>query len=149
MTALALDLLRQVSEAGGTIRLEGDMLRLSASEPLPDHLRARLRQHKAEIVALLSAAEPVQRAAPIPIADNQVARTFRPRWPTASAPSSQLTVRGVCRRTAGRRSSAIRISWSNVDGCTRRSTSAGPRPTCSAAISGRPGTGWTALASSC
>ena len=58
MTALALDLLREVSEAGGTVRLEGDMLRLSAPEPLPDELRARLRQHKAEIVALLSAAEP-------------------------------------------------------------------------------------------
>ena len=72
MTALAIDLLQQVSEAGGTVRLEGDMLRLSAPEPLPDDLRARLRQHKAEIVALLSAAEPANDAAPSPVADDQV-----------------------------------------------------------------------------
>ena len=58
MSALAMDVLRDVSEAGGTVRLEGEMLRLSAPEPLPDELRARLHQHKAEIVALLSAAEP-------------------------------------------------------------------------------------------
>ena len=64
MTALAIDVLREVSEAGGTVRLEGDMLRLSAPEPLPDQLRARLRQHKAEIVALLSAVEPANDAAP-------------------------------------------------------------------------------------
>jgi TubC N-terminal docking domain len=58
LTALVLGLLRQVSEAGGGVELEGDMLRLSAAEPLPDELRARLRQHKAEIAALLSSAEP-------------------------------------------------------------------------------------------
>ena len=58
MTAPTLDLLREVSEAGGTVGLEGDMLRLSAPEPLPDELLARLRQYKAEIVALLAAAEP-------------------------------------------------------------------------------------------
>ena len=63
MTALAIDVLREVSEAGGTVRLEGDMLRLSAPEPLPDELRARLRQHKAEIVALLSARACQRRAA--------------------------------------------------------------------------------------
>ena len=43
MNALAIDLLQQVSEAGGTVRLEGAMLRLSASEPLRDDLRDRLR----------------------------------------------------------------------------------------------------------
>jgi TubC N-terminal docking domain len=58
MTGVAVHLLREASEAGGTVRLEGDMLRLSAAEPLPGELRARLRQHKAEIVALLAAAEP-------------------------------------------------------------------------------------------
>jgi TubC N-terminal docking domain len=63
MTGLAIDVLREVSEAGGTVRLEGDMLRLSAPEPLPDELRARLRQHKAEIVALFSA-EPANDAPP-------------------------------------------------------------------------------------
>ena len=64
MTGVAIDLLRQVTETGGTVRLEGDMLRLSAPEPLPGELRARLRQHKAEIVALLLAAEPASDAAP-------------------------------------------------------------------------------------
>jgi hypothetical protein len=58
MTAVALDLLRRVSAAGGAMWLAGEMLRLSAPEPLPDDLRARLRQHKAEIVALLSGAAP-------------------------------------------------------------------------------------------
>jgi hypothetical protein len=53
MTALASELLREVTETGGTVRLEGGALRLSAPEPLPNELRARLRQHKAEIVALL------------------------------------------------------------------------------------------------
>lgn len=72
MSALAIDLLREVSGAGGTVHLEGDMLRLSASEPLPDDLRARLRQHKAEIVALLSVAEPANGDAPVPIADERI-----------------------------------------------------------------------------
>jgi hypothetical protein len=65
MTALAIDVLRELSEAGGTVRLEGDMLRLSAPEPLPDQLRARLRRHKAKIVALLSEAESANDAASI------------------------------------------------------------------------------------
>jgi hypothetical protein len=72
MTALAIDLLRAVSDAGGTVQLEGDMLRLSAPEPLPDDLLARLRQHKTQIVALLAAAEPADDAAPAPGAANQV-----------------------------------------------------------------------------
>jgi TubC N-terminal docking domain len=58
MTAVALDLLQAVSAAGGLIWLESDTLRLAAPQPLTDELRARLRQHKAEIVALLSAPEP-------------------------------------------------------------------------------------------
>jgi TubC N-terminal docking domain len=53
MTAVVRDLLRQVTKAGGTVQLAGDALRLLAPEPLPDDLRARMRQHKAEIVALL------------------------------------------------------------------------------------------------
>ena len=77
MTALAIDLLREVSRAGGAIRLEGDMLRVSAPTPLPDGLRARLRQQKAEIVALLSGAEP-------PVTVTGHAPDLPPRWPTAS-----------------------------------------------------------------
>ena len=110
MNALAIDLLQQVSQAGGTVGLEGDMLRLSAPQKLPDHLRPRLRQHKAEIVALLSVAEPVLGAAPIPIVDDQVGQDLPTEVARASAPSSRPKVRGACRRTAGRRSSAIRIS---------------------------------------
>jgi TubC N-terminal docking domain len=72
MSALALDLLREVSEAGCTVRLEGDMLRLSAPEPLPDDMLARLRQHKAKIVTLLAAAEPVNDHVPAPVVDDQV-----------------------------------------------------------------------------
>jgi hypothetical protein len=65
MTTLAMDVLREVPEAGGTVRLKGEMLRLWAPEPLPDELRARLHQHKAEIVSLLSAAKPANHAASI------------------------------------------------------------------------------------
>jgi hypothetical protein len=64
MTAAALDLLQAVAAAGCMVRLEHDMLRLSAPEPLSDDLRVRLRRHKAEIVALLSAAEPTNAVAP-------------------------------------------------------------------------------------
>jgi TubC N-terminal docking domain len=64
MTGVAIDLLRQVTKAGGAVQLAGDTLRLLAPEPLPDDLRARVRQHKAEIVALLSAAEPANHMAP-------------------------------------------------------------------------------------
>ena len=71
MTTLGIDLLREVSEAGGTVRLEGDLLRLSAPEPLPDDLLARVRQHKAEIVALLAAAELADVDAPAPVANYQ------------------------------------------------------------------------------
>jgi hypothetical protein len=64
MTAVALDLLQAVAAAGGIIRLEGDMLRLSAPAPLPDDLRARVRQHRAEIVTLLAAAEQANSPSP-------------------------------------------------------------------------------------
>jgi hypothetical protein len=74
LTEVALDLLRQVAETGGTVRVEGDMLRLSAPEPLPDELRARLRQHKPEIVALLAATEPAHDAAPALAAEDQVSQ---------------------------------------------------------------------------
>ena len=50
------------------------MLRLWAPEPLPDELRARLRQHKAEIVALLSAVKPANDVAPEVPAVQSVAR---------------------------------------------------------------------------
>jgi TubC N-terminal docking domain len=136
MTALAIDLLREVSDAGGTVRLEGNMLRLSAPEPLPDNLLARLRQHKAEIVALLSAAEPAHDAAPAPLADDQVdqdlpadvadgvrailaaegARGVPPnRWPQIQRDVRQLVERGWLH-------AALDLGWSTADlfGCDQR-----------------------------
>jgi TubC N-terminal docking domain len=125
MTAVALALVQEVVRAGGTIRLDGDTLRLSAPEPLPDDLRVRLRQHKAEIVALLSVAEPAHDAAPVPVADQQADRDLPAE--VADGVRAILAADGAqgCRRAAGRRSSVMRVSWSSADGCTRRSTSAG------------------------
>ncbi len=53
MTAAARQLLQEVADHGGMVHLEDGKLRLAAPEPLPDDLRARLREHKAEIVHLL------------------------------------------------------------------------------------------------
>jgi len=134
MTEVALDLLREVSEAGGTVRLEGDILRLSAPEPLPDELRARLRQHKAEIVALLSP-EPANEVAPegptvqsvagLPqeIADGvrailsaDRARGIPPqRWPRVQRDVVQLVEGRWLER-------ALALGWTAADlfGCDRR-----------------------------
>jgi hypothetical protein len=136
LTALAIDLLREVSDAGGTLRLEGQTLRLSTPEPLPDHLRARLRQHKAEIVALLSAAEPIDDHAPAPVADDQGcpdlpaevvdgvrailtaegAQGVPPnRWPQIQRDAHQLVERGWLH-------TALDLGWTTADlfGCDQR-----------------------------
>jgi TubC N-terminal docking domain len=133
MSAAAIDLLREVSDAGGTVRLEGDMLRLSAPEPLPDELRARLLRHKAEIVALLSAAEPAnevvlegqQNVAGLPreIADGvhaifsaDGAHGIPPqRWPRVRSDAARLVERGWARE-------ALALGWTAADlfGCDRR-----------------------------
>jgi hypothetical protein len=136
MTALALDLLREVSEAGGTVRLEGAMLRLSASEPLRDDLRDRLRQHKAEIVAMLAAAEPANDGASAAVVDDQVgpdlptevadgvrailaaegAQGVPPnRWPQIQRDKRQLVERRWLRQ-------ALDHGWSAADlfGCDQR-----------------------------
>jgi hypothetical protein len=135
MTSLAIDLLREVSETGGTVRLEGDVLRLSAPEPLPDELRARLRQHKAEIVALLSAAEPAsdvvlegqpgQDLAGLP---REIAEGVRAilsadgaqgipsqRWPRVQRDAVRLVEGGWLERT-------LAFGWTATDlfGCDRR-----------------------------
>ena len=134
MTEVALDLLREVSEAGGTVRLEGDILRLSALEPLPDKLRARLRQHKAEIVALLSP-EPANEVAPegptvqsvagLPqeIADGvrailsaDRARGIPPqRWPQVQRDAARLVEGGWAQQAFG-------LGWTTADlfGCDQR-----------------------------
>jgi hypothetical protein len=136
MTTLASDLLREVSEAGGRIRLEGDMLRLSAPEPLPDDLRARLRQHKAEIVALLSAAEPANNDASIPATDQQVdpdlpaevaggvRATLTADGARGVSPSRWPQIQRDTRRLVERRwlHDALRLGWTTADlfGCDQR-----------------------------
>jgi TubC N-terminal docking domain len=135
MSAAVLDLLQAVSAAGGLIRLEGDTLQLAAPEPLPDELRARLRQHKGEIVALLSAAEPAndvvlqdqpgQDVAGLPreIADGvrailsaDGARRIPPqRWPRVQRDAARLVEGGWLER-------ALALGWTAADlfGCDRR-----------------------------
>jgi len=135
MTALAMNVLREVSDAGGTVRLEGDMLRLWAPEPLPDELRARLHQHKAEIVALLSLAEPANDASagrpaldhvaglPREIADGvrailsaDGARGIPPqRWPRVQRDAARMIEGGWLER-------ARALGWTAADlfGCDRR-----------------------------
>src|SRR5918995_25204 len=135
MTGVALDLLRQVTETGGTVRLEGDALRLSAPEPLPDELRTRLRQHKAEIVALLLAAEPASDAAPKILAGEtstglprEIADGVRAilsavgaqgippqRWPRVQRDVVRLVEGGWLER-------ALALGWTAADvfGCDRR-----------------------------
>jgi hypothetical protein len=132
MTAVALDLLQEVAAAGGVIRLEGDMLRLSAPAPLPDDLRARVRQHRAEIVTLLSAAEPANDAAPVAqsvgpqpreiaegvnaILTADGARGIPPqRWPRVQRDAARLVEGGWLER-------ALALGWTAADlfGCDRR-----------------------------
>jgi TubC N-terminal docking domain len=135
MTDVALDLLRQVTETGGTVRLEGDALRLSAPEPLPEELRARLRQHKAEISALLSAAKPAndvvlegqpsRHLARLPretadgvraILSADGAQRIPPqRWPRVQRDAARLVEDGWARE-------ALTLCWTAADlfGCDRR-----------------------------
>ena len=46
----AVPLIEAVQRAGGAIALQGDRLRLSAPEPLPQNLLEELRLHKAEVI---------------------------------------------------------------------------------------------------
>ncbi len=50
---VAHDLLRQVEAVGGLAEARGGKLRLTAPRPLPDELIDELRQHKAEVLAVL------------------------------------------------------------------------------------------------
>jgi hypothetical protein len=54
----ALPLLEAVRRAGGTIALQGDRLRLSAPEPLPQKLLEEVRLHKADLIDQLRCAAP-------------------------------------------------------------------------------------------
>jgi hypothetical protein len=66
MTAAARQLLHEVAGLGGTVHLDGGNLRLATPEPLPDALRVRLREHKAEIVRLLDEPTVMQSDRPPP-----------------------------------------------------------------------------------
>jgi hypothetical protein len=131
MTALAVDLLQELSEAGGTVRLDGDML-LSRPEPLPDELRGRLRQHKAEIVALLAATELANVAAPVaqsvgappreiadgvhaPLSAAGVKGIPPQRWPRVQSDAARLIEGGWLER-------ALSLGWTAADvfGCDHR-----------------------------
>jgi hypothetical protein len=46
----ALPLIEAVQRAGGAVTLQGNRLRLSAPQPLPEHLLEELRVHKAEVI---------------------------------------------------------------------------------------------------
>ncbi|MBF0563101.1 MAG: hypothetical protein HQL37_14055 [Alphaproteobacteria bacterium] len=60
-------LLRAVAGFGGIVRLHDGNLRVAAPRPLPDDLRNGLREHKAEIVALLLAGPVDASSAPPPV----------------------------------------------------------------------------------
>jgi TubC N-terminal docking domain len=74
----ALPLIEAVQRAGGAITIQGDRLRLSAPEPLPENLLQELRTHKAEVIDHLQhtrqsalgehAAEPIRKGAAPPVA---------------------------------------------------------------------------------
>lgn len=136
MTAVALALVQEVLQAGGTVRLDGKMLRLSAPEPLPDDLLARLRQYKAEIVTVLATGEPASDAAPAPGAADLVdqhlpaevadgvrailsvegAQGVPPnRWPQIQRDTRRLVERRWLHR-------ALELGWSTADlfGCDQR-----------------------------
>jgi hypothetical protein len=135
MTGVAIDLMRQITQAGGTVRLEGDALRLSAPGPLADELRARLRQHKAQILALLSAAEPANNVVlerqsgqdvgglPRAVGDGiravlstDYARGIPPqRWPQVQRDVTRLVEGGWAQQALG-------LGWTSADlfGCDQR-----------------------------
>jgi hypothetical protein len=54
----ALRLIEAVQRAGGAITLQGDRLRLSAAEPLPQELLEEVRLHKADLIDQLRCAAP-------------------------------------------------------------------------------------------
>jgi hypothetical protein len=54
MTTMACQLIHEVANHGGSIRIENGNLHLCAHQPLPGDLLAKLREHKAAVIALLS-----------------------------------------------------------------------------------------------
>ncbi len=135
MTAVALALIQAVHAAGGTITLDGPNLQLEAPAPLPEVLRASLRQHKAELVAFLAeqaananAPVPKVQDVPLPGIPGEVAEGIRalavssvpegipPRaWPVIVADTLALAV-------GGQAAQAFALGWTAADlfGCDQR-----------------------------
>ena len=63
MTLAALDLVREVEQAGGQLQASGGRLKVRAPKPLPDELVAALRARKPEIIDCLAVGSPMAPAA--------------------------------------------------------------------------------------
>ena len=138
MTSVATALIQAVHAAGGTITLDGPNLQLEAPTPLPEALRASLRQHKPALVTFLAeqAANANIPAPPLPDAPGPwsagipdyvargiitMASTSAPEiiparaWPTIVADSLALVDSGLAAQ-------AFALGWSAADlfGCDQR-----------------------------
>ena len=135
MTTVAIALIEAVHAAGGTIVLDGPNLQLEAPAPLPEPLRASLRQHKPALVAFLAeqAANANQPEPPLPdlplggipdeVADGIRALVVASApegiparaWPVIVTDTLALTVGGEIAQ-------AFVLGWTAADlfGCDRR-----------------------------
>ena len=134
MSAVAITLIQAVHAAGGTIVLDGPNLQLEAPTPLPEPLRASLRQHKPALVAFLAeqaananapAAVPVLPVAGIPdeVAEGIEALVVAPApegipgraWPVIVADTVALVSNGQVAQ-------AFALGWTAADifGCDQR-----------------------------
>ncbi len=138
MTSVATALIQAVHAAGGTITLEGPNLQLEAPAPLPETLRASLRQHKPALVAFLAgqAANANAPAAPLPeapgpwsagipdeVAQGIITMAGAPApesvparaWPSIVADSLALVESGLAAQ-------AFALGWTAADlfGCDQR-----------------------------
>ena len=134
MSAVAIALIQAVHAAGGTIVLDGSNLQLEAPAPLPEALRASLRQHKPALVAFLAdqaananvpAAVPVLPLAGIPdeVARGIEALSVAPApegiptraWPVIVADTVALVSNGQVAQ-------AFALGWTAADifGCDQR-----------------------------
>jgi TubC N-terminal docking domain len=87
MTA-ALDLIREAEAQGVRLLVEGAKLKSRSKSPIHDELLGRLREHKPEIIALLTEGAPTNPAAPskpLPIELIDLARAA-PREPPRYRP---------------------------------------------------------------
>ena len=134
MSAHARAVLEAVAAAGGSVTLYGDRLRLSAPQPLPEELLTRLRDRKAEIVALLADGPAANEVAAVSVReldpdivpelavglDVVLGAEAAHGIPAQHWPRVQRSVRHLVER--GQVSAALRHGWDVVDlfGCDRR-----------------------------